>query len=194
VVADYEAGATEVDAAHIEDFLVNTRVLTRQQWSEMSPEGREALVTLHRERSIHVHCWDEPEFSSVLGYAIKQLGHTWELVDGVFTDDGNSVPIEFGYVLRRSDGVTTPFEARQRFTDDLEQLRQTHNRPPNHPSDSPSVPVSGELPWAEVIGRKDAEIARLKAELEAVYATKLFRYSAPLRQIYARLKGRQKRL
>jgi len=192
VVADYEAGATEVDAAHIEDFLVNTAAVSGKEWSEASSEGRQALITLHRNRSIHVHCWDEPEFSSVLCYAIEHLGQTWELVDAVFTDDGGPASIEFGYVLRRS-AVFTPSQARQRFSDDLERLRQTRKRPPSHPSDSPSVPVSGELPWAQVIERKDAEIARLRAELQAVYATKLFRYAAPLRQIYARLKARQKR-
>jgi hypothetical protein len=173
VVADYEAGVTEVDAAHIEDFLVNADPAGATRLSEASPEDREALMTLLLKRSIHVHCWDEPEFSSLLCYAIEHLGQTWELVHAVFTDHGGSAPFEFGYVLRRSDAVSSPAQARQRFSDDLERLRR--------------------MRCAEVIAHKDAEIARLRAELGAVYATKLFRYSAPLREVYARVKGQQKR-
>jgi hypothetical protein len=185
LVSDYEARVREVDADHIQDFLLKTDANLARIWTEASPEGREALLTLHRKRSIHVHCWDEPEFSSVLCYSVEHLGQMWELVDGVRTDDGGRSSIEFGYVLRRSGGTLTVSQASRRLSDDLEQWRRDGKPPAGQKAESPPAPPCGS-PLAEVVRQKDAEIARLRDELGAVYATKLFRYSAPLRQTYAR--------
>jgi SAM-dependent methyltransferase len=186
VVSDYQAGVTEVETAHIEDFLLNADQATVRAWREASPEARVALVDLHRRRSVHVHCWDEPEFSSVLCYAIERLGQVWELVGGVVPDVRDRSAMEFGYVLRRSDSASAGREAGRRFRHDLEQLRQDPRRLQHHRWRP--LGYDPESPGAAAIRYMDDEIIRLSAKLDAFYATKLFRYSAPLRRSYARLK------
>jgi SAM-dependent methyltransferase len=185
VVSDYEAGSGEVDAGHIEDFLVNTDATTAQMWAEASPEGREALLTLHRQRSIHVHCWDEPEFSAVLRFAVEHLGQQWDLVDGTLTDESGPAGMEFGYLLRKSAAVIPVSGALQRFSSDLARWRAkvAGRQPGTGPEPNP-----GAADQADLIQKKDEEIARLTAELAAVYASKVFRYSAPVRRVYAWLR------
>ena len=67
-----------------------------------TPEEQEKVYEWHRLRSIHVHCWHEQEFVDVLSYAIRELGHTWEFLDGVIAEDEGPGGFEFGYVLRKS--------------------------------------------------------------------------------------------
>jgi hypothetical protein len=188
VVADYQAGVTEVETAHIEDFLLHADKATVRAWREASPEARVALVNLHRRRSVHVHCWDEPEFSSVLCYAIERLGQAWELVGGAVPDVRDPFCLEFGYVLRRSGSASAGSEAGRRFRHDLEQLRQDR-RHLQHDRWRP-LGYDAESAGAAAIRYMDDEIIRLTAKLDALYATKLFRYSAPLRRSYVRLKTR----
>jgi SAM-dependent methyltransferase len=96
LIAEYQANVTDVDEDHLVEFLSNTIGLP-----EEPGELAEALE-LHRNRSIHVHCWDEEEFVPVLRYAIEQCGMLWEFVDGLVTDDLGEEGFEFGFVLRRS--------------------------------------------------------------------------------------------
>jgi SAM-dependent methyltransferase len=186
VVADYQAGVTEVETAHIEDCLLNADQDTVRAWREASSEDRIALVNLHRQRSIHVHCWDEPEFSSLLCYAIERLGQTWELVGGVVPDVRDPSAMEFGYVLRRSDSASADYEAGGRFRHNLEQLRQDRRRL-QHDRWRP-LGYDPQSPGAAVIRQMDDEIIRLEDEIRRLTATKLFRYSAPLRRSYGRLR------
>jgi hypothetical protein len=179
VVADYETGVTEVETAHIEEYLLNTDKATARAWQEASAEGREALVNLYRQRSLHVHCWDEPEFSSVLCYAIEHLGQTWDLAAGVVPDVKDPSAQEFGYVLRRADSALSGCEAVHRFRDQLELLRQGQ------------LGYDPGSPGAALIQHMEDEIKELTAALEALQATRLFRYSAPLRRLYGRLRGLQ---
>jgi len=97
LVAEHEAGITEVDDAHLVECLAHTIGLPDDQ-AEL-PE----LLELHRHRSLHVHCWDEDEFFPVLRYGVEDLSMRWEFVDGLLTDEAGPGGFEFGFVLRRSE-------------------------------------------------------------------------------------------
>lgn len=114
VVREFEAGVTEVDDDHILEFMRFTEGLVA--YEALSEADQQAYVQLHRRRSIHAHCWHEEEFLDVLLYAIGELGHEWDFVDGVLSDDEGPNGFEFGYVLRRTAEV--PLDAddrRERF-------------------------------------------------------------------------------
>jgi SAM-dependent methyltransferase len=102
LVAEFEAGVTAVDDAHIVEFLEGVGGSELQQYNQSSSDERRAILDRHRRRSIHAHCWAEDEFLPVLLYTVRQLGHGWEFVDGVTVDDEGPEGIEFGYVLRRA--------------------------------------------------------------------------------------------
>ncbi|MGH9153393.1 MAG: methyltransferase domain-containing protein [Acidimicrobiales bacterium] len=103
LVEEYERGVEEVDDDHVADFLVGTGVPIPDD-----PGERSAVFDLHRRRSIHVHCWDEHEFFEVLVHSVAVLGHRWELVDAVLSDDEGKDGFEFGYVLRRAPALHDP--------------------------------------------------------------------------------------
>lgn len=103
IVREYEAQVTHVDDEHIDEFLRFTEDDYQTSVAALTPEAREKLFELHRQRSIHVHCWAEDDFQPVIDYAIETLGHHWEFADGILTDDEGPEGIEFGYVMRRSE-------------------------------------------------------------------------------------------
>lgn len=106
LVAEFEAEVTEVDDEHIVEFIRGTQPEAEvAAFDEADPTERTKLIDLHRERSIHVHCWTADEFTQVIAYTIGRLGHTWEFVDGALTEDEGPAGIEFGYVLRRTGDV-----------------------------------------------------------------------------------------
>jgi SAM-dependent methyltransferase len=103
LVAEYERGVTEVDDAHVLEFLEKTSAPDEFRAIVEGPEDeRRAGLDLHRQRSIHVHCWADDEFLPVLTFSIRSLGHRWEFVDGVLPDDEGPDGIEFGYVLTKT--------------------------------------------------------------------------------------------
>ena len=110
VVAEYHRGVTRVDDAHIEEFLR----ATGEDVDAVAPGDRSALFELHRQRSIHVHCWTEDEWSELLEICIGELRQSWELVEVLNNAD---VPgsIEFGMVLTKSLSQNDPDTARRRF-------------------------------------------------------------------------------
>jgi SAM-dependent methyltransferase len=109
LAADFEKGETRVDDDHLLEFLEMTGAPL-----EGLPEQHVEYLELHRKRSIHVHCWDDEEFHSVLLYTMDRLGQRWEFVDGAVSDDLGQEGGEFGFVLRRSDSnVSTDVLARR---------------------------------------------------------------------------------
>jgi SAM-dependent methyltransferase len=115
LVEEYKAGVTEVDDAHIIEFIEHTEV----EWHPSTVGKSEAelaeLYEWHRRRSVHVHCWTEDDFAPVIDYVITHLGHEWEFVDGILADDEGPDGIEFGYVMRRSTVPLPPPVRAQRF-------------------------------------------------------------------------------
>jgi SAM-dependent methyltransferase len=108
VVREFEAQVTEVDDDHVDEFLRFTEGDYENTVAALTPGDREQLFELHRQRSIHVHCWAEDDFQPVLDYAIETLGHHWEFVDGILADDEGPEGFEFGYVMRRSEVDLAP--------------------------------------------------------------------------------------
>lgn len=115
LVAEYKAGVTEVDDAHILEFIQHTEVDWHPRLGGKTDAERAELFEWHRQRSIHAHCWSEDDFQPVIDYVVGELGHEWEFVDGILTDDEGPDGIEFGYVLRRSTVSLPPDVRVQRF-------------------------------------------------------------------------------
>jgi 2-polyprenyl-3-methyl-5-hydroxy-6-metoxy-1,4-benzoquinol methylase len=99
IVEDRARELRAVDDDHLDEFLA---LSGEDVIPSESPEKR---AEHHRLRSFHVHCWTETEFARVLAFAVRSLGHTWEVVERLPTGAGCT---EFGWVLRRATGVTTP--------------------------------------------------------------------------------------
>jgi SAM-dependent methyltransferase len=106
LVAEHEAEVTEVDDEHIVEFIRYTETDAEvAAFDRMEREEQSEVIARHRERSIHAHCWTADEFTQVIAYTIGRLGHTWEFVDGALTEDEGPTGMEFGYVLRRTEGL-----------------------------------------------------------------------------------------
>lgn len=130
LVTEHDAGVTEVDDAHVLEFIQHTEVDWHPRMEGMSEAEVAELFEWHRQRSIHVHVWTENDFQPVIDYAITELGHDWEFVDGIMTDDEGPTGIEFGYVLRRSDVALDRALRAQRFNatrDAWQDLRRQVN-------------------------------------------------------------------
>jgi SAM-dependent methyltransferase len=115
LVDEFRAGVTEVDDEHIRSFLQYTEPDYEGAVLGISDDERSKLFEWHRQRSIHVHVWAEDDFQPVIDYAITELGHDWEFIDGILTDDEGPEGIEFGYVMRRSDVALPAVVRAQRF-------------------------------------------------------------------------------
>ena len=133
LVAEYEAGVTETDDAHIMEFRANVAVasessssLTRGLPTGDTPEERRRLLEKERRESIHAHCWDDQEFVPVLLYGIEHLGWRWELVDAFVADDEGPPGMEFGFVLRVGTIDVTSAARRDQFEASWEVWREYH--------------------------------------------------------------------
>lgn len=111
LVDEFEAGVTEVDDAHVLEFLDNAHGASYTEIPSGSPDETAAFLEWHRLRSVHVHCWHEGEFVEVLVHGVRRMGQEWELIEATVADDQGESGIEFGFVLRRDD-VTMASEVR----------------------------------------------------------------------------------
>jgi SAM-dependent methyltransferase len=95
---EYERDVTSVSDEHVVEFLKRTkhpRLPPRAQ-------SRKALIELHRERSVHVHVWDERSFDAFLERAGQALHLDWEVVERLGSREGGGGMV---YVLRRGSPV-----------------------------------------------------------------------------------------
>jgi SAM-dependent methyltransferase len=165
VVADFQAGIVEVDDDHIIEFLTNTGTDGETLHAiATDPQRRAAVLDVHRHRSVHVHCWTLEEFVSVIRYSIEALDNQWLFVDGVCTEEQGPQAIEFGLVLRRSPVDLPPADAAKLFTESFEQWHASKQR---------------------VLA-----LEALAREMQALLATKTFRYTARLRHLYGHVRRR----
>ena len=101
IVKELEQDVRYVDDQHILDFLNHTSGSLHgrddQSASRVSPE----YLELHRQRSVHVHCWDISEFKLVLDYCDNHLGVKWEFLDFMPPQAPGTNGDEFGWLLRK---------------------------------------------------------------------------------------------
>jgi hypothetical protein len=91
-----------------------------------------------------VHCWTEDGFLLVLDHGVRSLGHHWEFVDGVLSDDEGPDGMEFGFVLRRSPVALDPEVAASRFQAAYEQWagqRRALHAALDAPAPGPAAPA-----------------------------------------------------
>jgi SAM-dependent methyltransferase len=149
LVAEHAAGVTEVSDEHIVEFV---RAVSGEE-----PSARD--IELHRQRSIHVHCWTEDEFVPVLEYGMRCMAHRWQLVDALKTGAFGSNGIEFGYVLRKTAG-------------DCDAGRFRADR----------------RAWLAATPAWRADADELAARVAALESSTSWRVTAPLRRLSARLR------
>jgi SAM-dependent methyltransferase len=104
LIAEHTAGVQTVDDQHLFDFI--TLADPTEAFTRMPDQcGRGDFYAWHRERSIHVHCWTEDEFDSVLAYCRRAMRQRWSVIDRLaLRDDG----FEFGYALQKLGGLPWP--------------------------------------------------------------------------------------
>ena len=128
LVAEYEADVTTVTDDHVEDFLRGVG-----EWQDdWSADARSEAIERHRQRSIHVHCWSQDEFSETLLHVIETGRQQWDLLDAVFVEDVVD-SIEFGYVLRKLPADRDPQLVGARFREVLANLRARSSTDPRAP-------------------------------------------------------------
>jgi SAM-dependent methyltransferase len=94
---DYRRGVARVSDRHVFGFLFRTKhPLPRR------PSHLRANLEVHRQRSVHVHVWDEASFDRFLRRATDRLGLDWEVVDRIAPHDSGGAMV---YLLRKTDPV-----------------------------------------------------------------------------------------
>ncbi len=165
LVAEHQAGVTEVDDDHVVEYLAKAEgalpdTETVESLLAAPPDERRAKLDLERRRSIHVHCWDDEEFFPVLLYGVEHLGWRWEFVDGILTEDELEAGIEFGFLLRVSLVETDPGVLRDRLDHDWRLWRDIR---------------MGQLTGQEIIRQRaltaEAELKGARERLERIDAS-----------------------
>jgi SAM-dependent methyltransferase len=111
---DFERQVTEVDAEHIREFcgaIFNQPPIHPDEVRDWHDPARldDERLSLHRRRTIHVHCWTPEEFAVVIAGGLARGLMTWELIDLYFFDDAGDQPDnEFGLVLVRPTEPSAP--------------------------------------------------------------------------------------
>jgi hypothetical protein len=108
VVDEFRDDIRSVDDAHIREFLELTA-----QPNEPADLSDQSIARC-RSRSIHAHCWQEPEFSAVIEWSIAELQHDWLLVHAYWPSQSVAGD-EFGFVLQRSPISETSEVRAQQF-------------------------------------------------------------------------------
>jgi SAM-dependent methyltransferase len=165
---EFRTNVKHVSDEHVVEYL---RAMTL---AEHDP-GRSLDYDEWRSRSIHVHVWTEHEFLEVLEYCVSALGHGWEFVDGVATDDpGQPTAWEFAYLLRRSVRPLGTATRLARFQTAVDQWRRRAD-------DVHALAVR--------LAEAESEAETRRQEITALRASNSWRVTAPMRRISERLKS-----
>jgi SAM-dependent methyltransferase len=92
---EHDRGVTTVSAAHLRDFIR----YTEPGGLPRNPLRRRRLYRFHRERSIHVHVWDQASFDEFLARTCDRFALDLEIVDRA---ESRHTAASMVYVLRRS--------------------------------------------------------------------------------------------
>jgi SAM-dependent methyltransferase len=187
LIAEHAAGSRTVDDAHLEEALRGGNV-----WDDnWDATQREAQLELHRQRSIHVHCWTQEEFLPVLSYAVTDLGLSLELLDGLFHED---VPggIEFGFVLRRCLSDSEPSALDARLGEVWSELVEEHRGDRDGVRDSAeATDIKVQLAASDRYVREVVRNAEaVQAELDRIRSKRAFRAASTLNRWLKRVARR----
>jgi SAM-dependent methyltransferase len=121
---EFDRGVTIVDDDHIREFCAavfsqpSIHPSPVREWHDPANLGEE-LLDLHRRRSIHVHCWNPEEFTSLLVAAVSDGLTSWRLLDMyVLEDFGDTPAIEFALALERLDDAEPAADVARRLARD----------------------------------------------------------------------------
>lgn len=184
---EHQAGVTEVDDAHIEEFLDSVAAAGAGARLSEDPVERKEQIDANRRRSIHVHCWDQDEFEPVLRYCVDPLGQRWEFVDAALREDGGPDSIEFGFVVRKSVAVVHSSILGDRFGDAWMQWRTEHRDALGQREGESDTELRLMVAATEIEALRQERDA-LQNELDSLRSTKTFRYTALGRRAFARLR------
>ncbi|MDP2805262.1 MAG: class I SAM-dependent methyltransferase [Gallionellaceae bacterium] len=112
ILSEYHENVTEVSDAHLTEFcnaIYKQDPIHPEQVREWhNPDKLDAeLFELHRRRSIHVHCWSQEEFASLVVGLLAQGLISFKLNDLYFMEDSHG-GWEFGLVLERAPKSALP--------------------------------------------------------------------------------------
>jgi len=93
--SEFERNVTTVDAAHLRDFIQHTETtgVPRNPWR------RRQLYRYHRQRSIHVHVWNQASFDDFLTRTCERLRLSFEILERV---ESRETGFSMVYVLERT--------------------------------------------------------------------------------------------
>jgi SAM-dependent methyltransferase len=92
---EYERNVEDLSDEHVVEYLWHVSPIRLPA----EEPGRSELIEFHRERSIHVHVWDEASFDDFLRFANERLGLTFEVVERASSRRGIGNVV---YVLRKA--------------------------------------------------------------------------------------------
>ncbi len=195
LVAEHRSGVTEVDDAHIEEFISATASPDGPTPANLphDPIERQQLIQLHRRRSVHAHCWDQGEFAVVLRYSIDPLDQHWEFVDAKLTEEGGPESIEFGFVVRKSIATLPATVFADRFESAWNHWREEQTKAVAQMTQVDALLDQKhriDLQLAEDgdrLERLNQELSTVRSELESTRQSKSFRYAQLGHRMYTRL-------
>ncbi len=122
VLNEFHQDITEVSDAHIIEFcasIYGQKPIHPDEVREWHNPDKldDALFSLHRRRSIHVHCWSPEEFAALVAGLLAQGLICFKLRDLYFVEDFLESG-EFGLVLERSLLTELPKNQYVKFIDD----------------------------------------------------------------------------
>ena len=98
---EYKENSNELSVEHLNDFILNitkdhieperrSRMYFKNDILPADAESREKIYQLHRERSIHVHVWNQNTFDHFPKFAINRLSLDLELIDSCKSEESGS--------------------------------------------------------------------------------------------------------
>lgn len=107
---EYKENINELSVEHLNDFILNitkdhieperrSRMYFKNDILPVDAETVEKIYQLHRDRSIHVHVWNQNTFNQFLKFVINKLNLDLEVIDSC-ESKGNSSN-EMIYILRK---------------------------------------------------------------------------------------------
>ncbi len=190
--SEYRSCTTEVSTVHIKEFCrsiyMQAPVHPPQVRAWHDPKALDdALLALHRRRSIHVHCWAPEEFASLLANLLREGALSLDLSHVYFCQDlPGGRGDEFGFVLAKpTQSMPAPTLA-ERFVRDWCRLTLDDSKAPPQRLSRMQAALQHDLPHGA------QELATLPAQALAEKGLSVERHGLKRRDLRRlALRGRQ---